>query len=166
MSIGDARDALLADAHEEARRALADAEEQARAQIEEARRQATEMVARARAEGEADGRLAAARDASQARTQARTEVLAAQREAYEELGRRARAAGLALRDDPGYPGLLERLGAAARRDLGDGAELEVDPPDAGGIRATAGSHRVDYTLTVLADRCVTVLGPEAARIWA
>ena len=45
-------------------------------------------------------------------------VLAARRELYDELRRRARTAVLSLRDEPGYQELLERLAAAARRDLG------------------------------------------------
>ena len=54
-------------------------------------------------------------------------VLAAQRESYDELRRRARAAVLALRDEADYPELLERLAAAARRDLGDDAQLRDRP---------------------------------------
>jgi hypothetical protein len=94
------------------------------------------------------------------------EVLAAQRESYDELHRRARAAALALRDEPGYDELLARLAAAVRRDLREDAELEVDPPDGGGVRGRAGSRRADYTLTALADRCVDDLGPALARLWS
>ncbi len=93
------------------------------------------------------------------------EVLATQRVAYEELRRRARTAVLALRDDPGYPELLERLAAACRRDLGEQAQLEIDPPEAGGVRARAGTRRVDYTLIALAERCVEELGPRLRRLW-
>jgi hypothetical protein len=97
---------------------------------------------------------------------ARMAVLAARGDAYAELRRRARTAALTLRADSGYPQLLERLSAAARAELGPGAELEVDPAGAGGVRARRGSRRVDHTLPTLADRCVDALGAEAARLWA
>lgn len=165
MTLGAARDALLGDAREAAQRRLEAAETQARAHVEDARRQAEETIARARAHGEAEGRVEAAHEEAQVRAFARMDVLAAQREAYDELGRRAREAALSLRDEPGYEELLERLAGAARRDLGDGAELEIDPSGAGGVRARAGSRRVDYTLPVLADRCVAQLGGSVARLW-
>lgn len=165
MSLVTAREALLADARRRAEEIVAQAEEQAREQIEPARRQADEIVAAARAQGEADGRLEAAREEAVQRFSARTTVLGAQRESYEELRRRARAAVLTLRDEPDYPELLEHLGAAARRDLGDGAQLQIDPPELGGVLGTAGTRAVDYTLVALADRCVDDLGPRLAVLW-
>src|ERR1035437_5695471 len=72
---------------------------------------------------------------------------------------------MALRGGRGYPELLQRLAAAARRDLGEDAEVEIDPPGLGGVRARAGSRRVDYTLASLADRRVEDLGPLLARRW-
>jgi vacuolar-type H+-ATPase subunit E/Vma4 len=163
--VGAAREALLAEARQEADRLLAEAEAEARAILERAGEHADTIVSRAREDGRAEGRVAASREEAQARMLARLEVLAARREVYEELGRRARAAALALRDDPGYPTLLERLAAAARRDLGAAAEVETDPDGAGGVRARAGSRRVDYTLATLADRCLRGLGPTARRLW-
>lgn len=165
-SVEPARDALLADARERAGQLLEQAEEQARKRLAQAQRDAQELIARAREEGLAAGRAQAARDAGRGRTLARWEVLAAQRAAYDELRRRARTEVMALRDERGYPELLERLAAAARRDLGDGAEIEIDPPAQGGVRARAGSRQVDYTLTALAERCVRDLGPALAQLWA
>jgi vacuolar-type H+-ATPase subunit E/Vma4 len=165
MTLEAARDALLGDAREAAQRRLDEAEAQARAHVEDARRQAADTIARARARGEAEGRVEAAHEEAQVRAFARMDVLAAQREAFDELGRRAREAALALRGEPGYAELLEHLVAAARRDLGEAAELEIDPPGAGGVRARAGSRRVDYTLPALADRCVAQLGGGVARLW-
>ena len=92
-------------------------------------------------------------------------MLSARGALYEELGRRARAAVLDLRGEPGYEDLLARLAARARRELGDDAVLEVDPPDAGGVRARAGSRRVDYTLPALAAGCLESLGPRLRRLW-
>ena len=163
--VAAARDALLAEARQEAEGLLTDADADAEAIVERARAQAEQILASAREEGRAEGRAAASREEAQARMLARMQVLAARREAYEQLGQCARAAALALRDDPGYRGLVERLATAARRDLGAGAEVETDPDGAGGVRARAGSRRVDYTLATLADRCVRELGPAAGRLW-
>jgi vacuolar-type H+-ATPase subunit E/Vma4 len=157
---------LLADARSEAERALAQADEEAGTAIESARREAAELVAAARAGGEAEGRTEAARDLAHEHALARIEVLAARRSLYDELRRCARESVLSLRDEPGYPDLLERLAAAARRDLGEEAELEVDPPDAGGVRARAGSRSVDYTLPALAERCLAGLGHSLDRLWS
>jgi vacuolar-type H+-ATPase subunit E/Vma4 len=165
-SVEPARAALLADARERAEQLLAQAEEQAREQVAQAQRDGEDLVERAREEGIAAGRAQAARDAGRDRTIARWEVLVAQRAAYEELRRRVRGEVMSLREEPGYEELLQQLAQAARRDLGEGAELEIDPPEHGGLFATAGSRRVDYTLTSLAERCVRDLGPALARLWA
>jgi len=160
-----AGEALLAEARAHAGRVLGEAEAQAHARVEEVRRQADELVEHARRQGEAAGRLEAARDEAVERVLAQADVLAARRESYEELRRRARDAVLKLRSEPGYPDLLERLAAGARRDLGHAAEIETDPPGAGGVRASAGSHRVDYTLVALADSCVSEFGTTARQLW-
>jgi hypothetical protein len=165
-SVEPARAALLADARRRAGKLLQQADEQAREQVAQARRDAEALIARAREEGLATGRAQAAHDAGRERAVARWEVLAAQRAAYDELCRRVRTEVMALRVQDGYPELLERLAAAARRDLGDVAEIEIDPPADGGIRARAGGRQVDYTLASLAERCVRDLGPAPARLWA
>lgn len=166
MTLDAAGHALLTDARERAAAVLAEADAEASAQIDGARRQADDLVARARTRGEAEGRVAAARAAAVERSFARLEILAAQREAHDELRVRARAAVLALRDEADYPELLDRLAGAARRDLGDGAEIERDPPGAGGVRGRAGTRRVDYTLVALAERCTDAIGPRLRRLWA
>lgn len=166
MTLDAARDALLDDARRRAAALLAEADVEAGERIERARRQGDELRARARALGDAEGRVAAARVAALERTSARIEVLGAQRAASDELRRCARAAALGLRDAPDYAELLDRLTAAARRDLGDDAEIERDPPDAGGVRGRAGTRQVDYTLVALADRCVDALGSRLSLLWA
>jgi vacuolar-type H+-ATPase subunit E/Vma4 len=92
-------------------------------------------------------------------------VLAAQREVYDEFRRRAREATLTLRDDPAYPALLDRRTASARRELGDRAEIERDPPEVGGVRARDGTRSVDYTLPARADRAIAELGPRLRDLW-
>jgi vacuolar-type H+-ATPase subunit E/Vma4 len=165
VSIDPAGEALLADARADAERLQAEADAEAEAQVARARREADELIARARAQGEADGRAESAREEAREAMLTRMEVLAAHRAVYEELLRRARTEVLKLRGEPSYPDLLERLAAACRRDLGDEAQLEIDPPDAGGVRASAGSRRVDYTLVALAESCVRELGPRLLRLW-
>ncbi len=165
IDIHAAREALLEDARERAARRLTAADAETEQRIAAARREAGTIIAQARARGESEGRVAGARDAAVQRSFAHQQVLAAQREVYDELHRRARDATLALRDDPEYPALLDRLSAAARRELGDGAEIERDPPEVGGVRARDGTRSVDYTLPVLADRAIAELGPRLRDIW-
>lgn len=165
-SVEPARAALLADARDRAARLLQQAEDQESELITHTRRDAGELIARAREEGACAGRTQAARDAGRDRAVARWELLAAQRAAYEELLRGVHSEVMTLREEPGHPALLQRLAAAARRDLGQDAEIEVDPPGLGGVRARAGSRQVDYTLASLAERCVRDLGPLLSRLWA
>ncbi|HVP01027.1 MAG TPA: V-type ATP synthase subunit E family protein [Solirubrobacteraceae bacterium] len=165
MSLDTASEALLADARAQAGAVLADADREAAERLADAHARAEALIARAREQGEAEGRIERGREEALESLLARTDVLAARRRAYEELRRRARGAVLGLRDEPQYGELLDRLAAAARRDLGAGAQIELDPPGLGGVRATAGSRRVDYTLVTLADRCVDELGPRLPRLW-
>lgn len=165
MTLATAREALLDDAHRLAQQTIAEADAEAAKRVAEARAQADAVLARARAAGEAEGRAQAAREQAGQRFTAHMQVLAARRASYDTLLARARDAALALREDPGYPGLLDRLGAAARDDLGADAELTVDPPGLGGVRARAGSREVDYTLVALAERCAHDLGERVAELW-
>jgi hypothetical protein len=165
MTLAAAREALLDDARRLAQQIIADAEAEAAERLADARAQADGVLARARATGQAEGRAQAAREQAGQRFAAHMQVLAARRASYDMLAARARAAALALREDPGYPDLLDRLGAAARDDLGPDAELTVDPPELGGVLARCGTRAVDYTLVALAERCVHDLGERVAEIW-
>jgi len=84
----------------------------------------------------------------------------------EEARARAREAALGLRENPGYPELLERLKRTAIAQLGSEAELEIDPPSVGGVIARAGSVRVDYTLPALAERELEALDGELEGLWS
>jgi vacuolar-type H+-ATPase subunit E/Vma4 len=160
-----ARDARLAEARASAARIIDEADTEVGERLEAARRTATEILDRARSQGEAEGRLVSSREEARRTALERSRVLVARGGLYEELGRRARSAVLELRHEPGYADLLARLEAAARDDLGDRVELEVDPPDAGGVRARAGTLLVDYTLPTLAAACLESLGPRVRRLW-
>jgi vacuolar-type H+-ATPase subunit E/Vma4 len=166
MTLETVRESLLADTRAAAARVRSEAEAEAAERLAHARRCAEDLVEAARRDGAEDGRVDAALQVAVARVQARGQVLAARREAYDELRRAAREAAVGLRAGPGYDDLLQRLAAAARRDLGPDADVEIDPPDAGGVRAASGSRRVDYTLLALADRCIDDLGPALRRLWS
>lgn len=161
-----ARHALLEDARERAAERLEAAEAETGQRLAAARRQAEALIAAARVRGETEGRVAGARDAAVQRSFAHLQVLAVQREIYDEFRRRARATVLGLREEPGYPALVDRLAACARRELGDGVEIERDPPGLGGVRATAGTRSVDLTLPTLADRAIAALGPRLRKLWS
>lgn len=159
------RDAILADAHAAAERVLARADEQAVAKLRDAEQTGRALVERARAEGIAAAAIAGAYEEARGTRVARAAELAARRELYEELGRQARAAARELRTQPGYEALLDRLAAGARAQLGPAAEIERDPPDSGGIRASSGARHVDYTLDALAGRCLERLGARVEELW-
>lgn len=157
--------ALLAEADAEARRLREEAEAAARGRLAKAEAEAGAMVTEARLQSEAVAAVEAARRHAVGRRRARELRLGAQRALVDEVRTRAREAALALRDDPRYPALLEHLERAARGQLGEDAELVVDPPRTGGVIARAGPVRVDYTLPALADRSLEALGDELERLW-
>jgi vacuolar-type H+-ATPase subunit E/Vma4 len=155
---------LLAETEAEARAELDEATIQADETVRRAQHEAEALVTRTRLEGAHAGELAAAAERAQARRHARRLVLEARRTVYDEFRSRALDAVLELRQLDGYPALLERLAERARAQLGEDAILEIDPPE-GGVRAQAGTRRVDYSLPALAERCIAGLGEELAELW-
>jgi len=166
VAVDPLRTALLDEVREEIDRMLADVDARVVAKLAEAERQGAQLVEQARAEGAAAAGVEGARHHARARTRARTLILSAQRELYLELERQVGEHARALRDDPGYPVLLERLSDAAQAQLGADAVLEIDPPDGGGIRASKGDRHVDYTVDALAERCLARLGGKLEQLWA
>jgi vacuolar-type H+-ATPase subunit E/Vma4 len=160
------RSSFVAEALAEADRTRHTAHAERRARLDEARRQAREIVAEGRRSGERDAAVEVGQRCVRARRDARRMALAARAEVLEEFHRRAVEAAQALREGPGYAGLLDRLAAAARAQLGPAAQLEIDPPAGGGVVARAGTLLVDYTLPALAERCIAALGPDLQRLWA
>jgi vacuolar-type H+-ATPase subunit E/Vma4 len=149
----------------EAERLLAEADAAVASELDVARRAFESILAEARA----DGTAAAQRELDLARARGRRKaqeiVLAAQREVYDGLGDRARSAASALRADPGYDALLDRLEQLARQQLGNDARIQRDPPDLGGVVAEAHGQHVDYSLAALIDRSVRRLGQEVEGLW-
>lgn len=158
------REALLARARADAAAALAAADAEAARLLDTARDEAAAVLARAREDGERDAAQEAARRRSSARREARAVVLGAQRHAFDELHRRARAAVHAVREDPRYPDLLDRLRERAARELGPDARIRPFP--GGGLVAEAPGRRLDLRLEALADEAFDALGPAVAGLWA
>jgi erythromycin esterase-like protein len=158
------RSALRRRAAADAAAVLAAADAEARAVLAAARREAADIRAAARAEGERDAAAVEAAERARARARARAVVLAARRRAYDRLRDRSRAAVRALRADPVYPRLRERLRERVAARLGPGAEIGEHPD--GGVLARDGARRVDLGLDVLADLAVDGLGAEVEQLWA
>ncbi len=120
-------------------------------------------------QGRLEGGQVAEREAGRRRATAsrrsREIVLAARRRQLESLRRSARGAVQDVRGDPRYPELLDRLSQAVRAQLGDDAEVAVDPSGLGGVIGRRGSASVDYTLPRLADRVVDGMGEELETLW-
>jgi hypothetical protein len=131
------RGALLDRARADATAAGAAADARAEGVLAGARAEADRLVAQARAQGAADGAAALAATRARARRQARSVVLAAQRAAYEELRRRARADAL-------------RLSGGAQR---------TSPVEGGG-------RRIVWSSDALADEALDALGGELEKLWA
>ncbi|WP_169947057.1 V-type ATP synthase subunit E family protein [Microbispora sp. H11081] len=157
-------EALLRQARQDADAVTHAARRGAAQTIEDARRQAREIIDAAREQGEAEGKAYSAATRARSARQARRTELAARRDALEELRRRAGEAVRALRDEPGYPRLVERLAELAREAGGD--DLVVREHPGGGVVAEGPGRRVDCSLEALAGRAVDALGAEVERLWA
>jgi vacuolar-type H+-ATPase subunit E/Vma4 len=166
VAVDPLRDSLLQQVREEAEGVLEDADEEVAARLAEAEQLGLTLVEEAQAEGVAVASIAGSHDELGARRRSRSLVLATKRELYDELRRRALSAAHALRQDPRYPALLERLSAAARAQLGEAATVEVDPAEQGGVRASDGARHIDYTLDTLVERCLQRLGSSLEELWA
>lgn len=165
MNLEAYRRERLVEARANAERRGAEGESTAAARLDEGARAAAAIIAEARADGaaQADREMAITRVHEQRRSH--RIVLEARRRAYEDLGARARAGARELRPDPAYPALLDRLERVSLEQLGDGARVERDPADGGGVVAEAGGRRVDYSLAALAERCLRKLGAEVEQLW-
>jgi len=166
MKLEPLRDALLAEAQGEEKRRLAEIDHSCEEQLIRARARAAKLTARSRSDGERAAGQEARRRLGVAHRRARELRLAAQRTLLEELRQRALEAAIATRGDPRYASLLHRLERTARDQLGRGAEIEVDPPEVGGVHARAGELSVDYTLPALVERALAGLGGDLLELWA
>jgi vacuolar-type H+-ATPase subunit E/Vma4 len=164
VSLAPVRAALIGEATQRADELRAAATADAEAMLAAAGRQVDAVLAQARARGESDGRSAAAAREAISRRDARSVVLTAQRRAYDELRRRVRDAVGALREDPVYPRLLDRLEELARGIAGPAAAITPHP--SGGVVAQGAGTFVDCSLLRLADSAVDALGAEVSALWS
>ncbi|MGH3475660.1 MAG: hypothetical protein ACRDQD_02340 [Nocardioidaceae bacterium] len=164
LALQSVRTALL-------RRASADADRIAEA----ARRDADSHAATARAQVDAvlhrvatDTEAQALEEVVVARTDSRREArvaeLAAQRDAYDEFHRRVLSSVVALRHDPAYPEVQDRLTAQAQRALGPDAAITEAPE--GGVIGEAPGRRLDLSLSSIAERAVAAAGVRVAKLWS
>jgi vacuolar-type H+-ATPase subunit E/Vma4 len=157
------RAALLAAARADAAAVLAAADDDAAATVAAARARVADLAATARREGAADAAAMLAADRARGRREARRIELSAQQEVWEQLRAGGRAAVMALRDDPAYGRLRDRLAARARRLAGPDAVVS-EPPE-GGVVAVAAGRRWDFSLPTLAEHAIDALGPEVQWLW-
>lgn len=165
MNLEPLRRALRAETEAEADRRRSEVKAECDRIVAEAEATARTLSHEARVEGERAAAREAARRRAAAARHAREIKLAARWSLVEELRRRSREAVLELRERPDYPVLLEHLSDAARSQLGDDAELEVDPPGLGGVIGRRGDASVDYTLPAIADRTIDDMGVALERLW-
>jgi vacuolar-type H+-ATPase subunit E/Vma4 len=152
------RSALLATAQEDADRRLREADEAAHATQAESDASVARGRAAARSRGAADAAAAVTQQRSRAGARARSILLEARREEYLALKQAARSAMAALRDDPSYPAMRERMADAVRRRLGP--QAQIDDADGGGVLGRAPGRRVDYSLASLADQAADEVAAE------
>lgn len=163
-ALAPTRTRMLHDAADQAAQILADARREADGIIAHARREAERSVSLARAAGQAQAVPQAAAARRHARGDARSAVLGAQREAYDQLCARVRAAVDGLRGEPGYDRLLEALTRMAGLEAGPGAT--VNASEVGGVVARSPGVLVDCSLSRLADLAVEALAGEVRELWA
>lgn len=157
------RAALHADAERESAQVWASAEAQVADLVESAHRESARIRADAVAEGAAVARGSAALRSARTRREAHELVLTRQNEVYAALVAAVDAAASALRADPRYRELLDRLTERARELLGPQAEVTESP--VGGIVAHHGSRRLDLSLPTIAETTLGTMAPEVSTLW-
>ncbi len=158
------RAAMLRRAEQDAAAVVAAARAVATTTVARARQDADRAVALAATDGAAQARLVAMAELSRSRQAARSMALAADVDVRGEVVAKIRAAVLALRKEPGYPLLRDRLSRLAVQAAGPGAAL-TEHPD-GGVIAKAEGVTVDCSLGRLADRAIAALDPRISALCA
>jgi vacuolar-type H+-ATPase subunit E/Vma4 len=162
-SLRPVRDALLADAGAEADRLVADARRRADQRIADVEEDVEAEVADVERRAQMSAMARAAHASARARTESHRSMMRRRTDTERELAVAIQTAIQALRDDARYPDLLRHFEVRAREQLGSEARVTIDSD--GGVIATVGSRRVDYTLTALADRALASLADEVAALW-
>jgi vacuolar-type H+-ATPase subunit E/Vma4 len=149
------RAAMVNRARQDAATTVARARDAAAAMIAQAQRDADAAVASAREDGIAQAEPIALAELSRSRQAARAVTLGAEAAIRDEVVRRIKDAVLALREEPGYSQLRERLSALAARTAGPGAVLTEH--EMGGMVAIADGVTVNCSLPRLAEVAVEKL---------
>ncbi|MGA7987580.1 MAG: hypothetical protein WCB51_04190 [Candidatus Dormiibacterota bacterium] len=148
------RTSLLGDASARAAAMIAEATADAAAIRAAADAEAARIINAARDEGLRAAEATARSERLSSSRAARALVLGARRDRETTARDRALQAALDFRGHRRYTRLLDALEAEARRRLGAGVEIERDPQQGGGVRATRASRSLDLTLPRLAAQAV------------
>lgn len=163
-ALAPVRERLLADARREAEQVLTAAREQARTRLDQARGAADVTVEQGRRAGAELAAEAVTRELARARREARGAVLAAQEETRVRVRSAAQAAATAWSTGPDAARVRRALVAEIHAVLG--ADAVVHGTADGGVTATAGSHRVDLSLTTVVDQVLDERAQEVSRLWS
>jgi hypothetical protein len=145
--------------------ATAAAGAQAASQVERAQADAATILAGARADGAAAAHYATTATVIAATREGREAILRAQRRAYEALRQGVRAELARNIESPQGVALLLRLETLARARLGPDATVERLDGGCIGVRATAGSRRLDVPVDRFIEREIAGFGDRIAALW-
>lgn len=163
MNVDVFRESVLADARAEASRLLAEADDDSRRRIGDAEDRADELRRRARQQGRDAERRRLQQQQADERRRAREAVLRARQAARQRLRADVLERLAERRGEDDLAALTTRCVAAARRQLGDGAQVEV--ADDGGVVARADDRLVDYRLASLVDIVIDDMGTAVQELW-
>ncbi|HEX9064377.1 MAG TPA: hypothetical protein VF843_04670 [Streptosporangiaceae bacterium] len=159
-ALAPVREAMRQHAADRAALRLGQARATAGATVEAAHAAARATIESARAGGIEQAKPVAAAELHRGRQAARSIELDAALATREQIAGRIRTAVLALRDDPDYPRLRDRIAVRAAAAAGPGAQITEHP--LGGVIARAGGVVVDCSLPRLAERAITALDARIA----
>jgi len=162
-ALAPVRASMLQAAADQADGIRAGARREAAVIVARARESATAAIAQAQAEGQRDAAAFAAAERGRGRSEARSVLLSAQRAALDALHARVSDEIKALRGDPGYAQLHDRITRMARLAAGPDAVLTGSPD--GGVLARSPGVVVDCSLARFADLAIQALGPGVRELW-
>jgi vacuolar-type H+-ATPase subunit E/Vma4 len=157
--------ATLADASEQAREIRAAAERRALQTLDATRAEAEALLAGRRARAERRAELEERRHLARARADAHALVLHAQRSVLADATEAAHASAHAVRSDPRWARLSERLAADARQRLARFGSVRISATPDGGLVAQAGSLQIDHSLGAQVERALRTLASDLQRLW-
>lgn len=164
MNLDAVRDALITEARRDAGSVTGDAQAAADARIAAARGAVADRLAQARATAAAEADAQMAIDRAAVRRRARRKVLESECRARSSLIEAAISGLDERRGTDSYDAFVGALARDAAVLLGPDADIVRDPPG-GGVIATSGARRIDYTIPSVVERVVGGLGSEVEELW-